>query len=103
MKHPVNRKMRTPSIIEFCTDPQLLGITLSPAQETLLRAVHGLPLGAAQLDVYGECTGRQTYTPGNPVPEVTVIAGARSGKDSRILVPLLLYEAIFGGYEHLVH
>jgi hypothetical protein len=33
-----------PSIVEFVTDPQLLGLTLSPAQETLLRAIYGLAL-----------------------------------------------------------
>lgn len=100
---PLRTSRKVPSIVEFCTDPQLLGLTLSPAQETLLRAVHGLPLSPEQQDLYVQCTGRQTYTLGRPVPEVTVIAGARSGKDSRILVPLLLWEAIFGGHEAHLH
>jgi hypothetical protein len=30
-----------PSIIEFVTDPQLLGLSISPAQETLLRSITG--------------------------------------------------------------
>jgi hypothetical protein len=31
---------------------------------------------------------------------VTVIAGARAGKDSRIAAPVVCYEALFGGHEH---
>src|SRR5262249_33551501 len=31
--------------------------------------------------------------------ECTVIAGARSGKDSRLAAPIVLYEAIFGGHD----
>ncbi len=34
----------TPTIIEFVTDPQLLGLSISPAQETLLRSINGLAL-----------------------------------------------------------
>src|SRR5262249_14357336 len=44
------------------------------------------------------CTGRDTY-PSEPFAEVTVIAGARSGKDSRIAAPIVVYEALFGGHE----
>jgi hypothetical protein len=88
----------TPSIIDFVTDPQLLGLSLSPAQETLLRAIYGLPLDADQLDLYRLCTGRESYV-GEPFSEVTVIAGARSGKDSRIAAPTVCYEALFGGHE----
>ena len=87
-----------PTIVEFVTDPQLLGLTLSDAQETLLRAIYGLPLIDGQLDLWRTCTGRETY-PGKPFSEVTVIAGARAGKDSRIAAPVVLYEAIFGGHD----
>ena len=41
-----------PDIIQFVTDPQLLGLNLSPAQETLLRAIYGLPLTPAQRDLW---------------------------------------------------
>jgi hypothetical protein len=34
---------------------------------------------------------------------VTVIAGARSGKDSRIAAPIVCYEATFGGHEKRLH
>jgi hypothetical protein len=92
--------MKAPSIVEFTTDAQLLGLTVSPAQETLLRAIYGLDLvDAEQLDLWRRCTGRETY-PGRPFPEVTVIAGARAGKDSRIAAPIAVYEALFGGHHH---
>lgn len=87
-----------PSIIEFITDPQLLGLTLSPAQEVLLSGIYGLPLTVEQRDLWKLCTGRDTYT-GQPFGEVTVLAGARSGKDSRIAGPIVLYEAFFGGHQ----
>ncbi len=87
----------TPDIIEFVTDPELLGLSLSPAQETLLRGIYGLELSAEQLELWTLCTGRETY-PGRPYPEVTVIAGARSGKDSRIGAPIAIYEALFGDH-----
>ena len=87
-----------PSIIEFVTDTQLLDLALSEAQETLLRAIYGLPLSEDQLGLWRACTGREVY-PAEPYSEVTVIAGARAGKDSRIAAPVVLYEAIFGGHD----
>lgn len=87
-----------PSIVEFCKDSQLLGLTLSPAQEALLRAIYGLPLDGSQLELWRQCTRRATY-PGLAFAEVTVVAGARSGKDSRIAAPVVCYEAVFGGHE----
>lgn len=87
-----------PNIIEFVTDPALLGLSVSPAQETLLRAVYGLPLTDEQFAIYRDCTGR-TERPRGPFSEVTVIAGARAGKDSRIAAPVVLREALFGGHE----
>ena len=87
-----------PNIVEFATDPQLLGLTLSPAQETLLRAIYGLDLDETELDLWRLCTGREAY-PAKPFSEVTVIAGARAGKDSRIATPVLCFEAAFGQHE----
>ena len=88
-----------PSIIEFVTDPQLLGLSLSPAQETLLRAVYGLSLASEDQRALGQlCTGREAY-PGRAFAEATVSAGARARKDSRIAAPVVCYEAIFGGHE----
>lgn len=33
-----------PDVVEFVTDPRLLGLAVSEAQETLLRAAYGLDL-----------------------------------------------------------
>ncbi len=87
-----------PSIVEFVTDPQLLGLSISPAQETLLRTVYGLPLTAEQRDIFRVCTGREE-PPTQETGEVTVIAGARSGKDSRIATPVAAYEACYGEHD----
>ncbi len=89
--------MKIPTIVEFVKE--ILGLALSAAQECLLRAIYGLPLTAEHRALFRQCTGRERYEPGHPFSEVTVIAGARAGKDSRIACPLIVYEAIFGGYE----
>jgi hypothetical protein len=87
-----------PDIVQFVTDSELLGLALSPAQETLLRAIYGLPLSDDQLELYRMCTGRQ-MAPTVAFAEATVIAGARAGKDSRIAAPIACYEAVFGRHE----
>jgi hypothetical protein len=87
-------------IVEFVTDDQLLGLSISPAQETLLRGIYGLPLrNDKQRDLWTLCTGGRPYREGHRFAEVTVLAGARSGKDSRIAAPIIVYEVIFGGHE----
>jgi hypothetical protein len=65
----------------------------------LLKSIYGLSLDPDEFNLFRECTGRSTYTPGHVFAEVTVIAGARSGKDSRIAAPIACYEAIFGQHE----
>lgn len=87
-----------PSIVDFVTDPQLLGLQVSPAQRTLLKAIYGLPLDDEELALWRQFTGRASY-PNHGFSEVTVIAGARAGKDSRIAAPVAVYEATFGGHE----
>jgi hypothetical protein len=92
--------MSTPNIVEFVTDPQLLGLSVSLAQETLLRGLYGLPLPSQDhRDVWHLCTGGRAYSEGHAFPEATVVSGARGGKDSRIAAPALCYEASFGGHE----
>lgn len=93
------------NLVEFVTDPQLLNRSISPAQEVLLRAIDGLPLVTdEQRELWEQCTGRgrEDYLEGHRYPEVTVICGARSGKDSRIAVPAMLYEATRGGHEQFL-
>jgi hypothetical protein len=90
-----------PDIVEFVTHQDFLGLSISPAQESLLRTIYGLPFETAeQEDLFHLCTGRQQpYTPGSPFEEITVVSGRRGGKDSRIACPIAIFEAIFGGYE----
>jgi hypothetical protein len=87
-----------PTILEFVTDPQLLGLTPSPAQRTLLKAAYGLPLTAEERELFTRCTGLAEY-PGHAFDEVVALCGARSGKDAYIATPIIVYEAIFGDAE----
>jgi hypothetical protein len=86
------------SIIDFCTDGELLGLSLSEPQEVLLRTIYGLPLSKFQLDIFRLCTGRSEYQR-HGFGECTVLCGARSGKDSRIATPIAAFEATFGNHE----
>jgi hypothetical protein len=89
-----------PDIIEFVSTRPWLALSLSSAQRALLKVIYGLPLDDEETDLYHLCTGRQAaYQEGHPFSEVTVIAGRRAGKDSRIACPILLYESVFGGFE----
>ena len=84
-------------IVRFTQD--VLGLSISPAQEVLLRSIYGLPLPTSeQHDLFRLCTGRDAY-PERRFAEATILAGARSGKDSRIAAPIACYEALFGGHE----
>jgi hypothetical protein len=57
---PTGPATAAPDIIEFVTDPQLLGLSISPAQETLLRGIYGLPLvDQEQHDIWRLCTERE--------------------------------------------
>lgn len=85
-------------IIQFCEDPELLNLSLSDAQRVLLKSMYALPLDAAEVEIFTQCTGRKNPITTPPI-EITVIAGARSGKDSRIIAPVLLFESCFGRHE----
>ncbi len=86
--------------VTFATDPQLLGLTLSPAQEVVIRAAYGLPIEGDLVSVYYEITGRLDWrTRTEPVHDLTVIGGRRGGKDSRIITAIAAYEAFCGGHE----
>ena len=89
---------RNVSIVDFVTDPQLLGLSISQPQETLLRSIYGLPLSGSRQDIWQQCTGRETY-PRHGFSEATIICGARSGKDSRIATPIGAFEASLGDHE----
>jgi hypothetical protein len=79
---------------------ELLGLRdLSPAQLTLLRAVYSERLSDEERRIFEECT-EQEYT-ARDINEVTAICGARSGKDSRIATPVVLYEAVVRDHSYL--
>jgi hypothetical protein len=86
-----------PTIEEFVTGTQHLGLRPTPYQLTLQKAMYGLELTDQELAIWRESTGAREY-PGMPFTELTCIAGARSGKNSYIATPILLYEAIYGGF-----
>src|SRR5262245_41399955 len=56
-------KRKDISIIDYVTDPQLLGLSISEPQETLLRVIYGLRLSDHQRDIWMLYTGRQDYPP----------------------------------------
>ncbi len=89
---------RPVDIITFITHPKFLGLSLSPAQRALLKAIYGLELTDEDWDFWWQCTQRAEY-PGEPFSEVAAIFGTRGGKSSRIQAPCMLYEAVMGGFE----
>lgn len=97
------KKKSGPNIIEFTTDKQLLNLSLSPAQTVLLKSVYGLPITKDERALFTQCTGRAVYRTHHQYSEVTVVAGARSGKDSRIAGPIVCFEAFFGGHAERLH
>ena len=81
------------TIIEFILVLRLLlGLELSPAQATILKAMYGLELTQAEFEIYCRYTGRQTYQPSEQ-QEVTVIVGRQGGKTSRIGALCAVYES----------
>src|SRR5205814_2138043 len=62
-----------------------------------------LSLSSDQLLIWDLCTGGRVYRENHQFAELTCICGARGGKDSRILAPVLCYEAVFGGHEKHLH
>jgi len=86
-------------IISFTTDLQLLNLSLSLAQRTLLKAYYGEPLTVEEAAMFEECVERP-YEP-SARSEMCCIAGARSGKDSRIATSIALYEATMRDHSYL--
>ena len=88
-----------PEILEFVEHKEYLGLSLSVAQRVLLKAIYGEALeGEEEWAIWRQCTGRERYlyTAARRPAQVTVIAGRRSGKDSRIAAPVAIYEAVYG-------
>jgi hypothetical protein len=90
--------MRAPSIVDFVSDPQLLGLSTTPAQRVVLKTRTGEPLVGEERDLWPVMTGLglEHY---HSRKSITLVAGARSGKGSRICAPLALHESIFGEWQ----
>jgi hypothetical protein len=81
------------NIIEFITHPELLNDrSLSVAQQAVLKATYGLELKSEEREIYQRATGRSEIVLAEQ-NEVTLIAGRRSGKTSKIAATIALYEA----------
>src|SRR4030095_17047531 len=87
---------RPPDIVAFVKSPRWLNLPLSQYQETLLRAMYGLPMPTTKhLAIFTECTGRTEYLP-RVYQYAPVLPGAGSGKSTRAGV-IALYDA---GFRH---
>jgi hypothetical protein len=87
------------TIVEFAEDPQLLNLSLSPAQRTLLKSFYGEALTDAEAAIFRQCAERDYER--REYSELTCIAGARSGKDSRIACSIALYETFYRDHSYL--
>ena len=81
-------------IIEAIRDPNILGDTISPAQEAALRSLYGLPVEGALVELAEQCTGH-SWTPGTEYREAALICGRRSGKSDKLAANVAIYEAFF--------
>lgn len=82
------------NIMEFVTHPHLLNEqALSETQTTILKSTYGLPLTDSELEIYRQCTGRETYDVMEEQTEVSLIAGRRAGKTGKVGSPIVCYEA----------
>ncbi len=74
---------RSLSILDAMDDPALLGRVFPAASgagwRAFAAALYGLPLDAAELAIYQQCTGR-THAPAEAAREAWLVCGRRSGK-----------------------
>jgi hypothetical protein len=93
------RSAKPPDILRAIRDRRLIGDRkLSPAQETALRALYGLPLSDEQFDIFCRATGRESYEPAE-YREASFICGRRSGKSSKLAANIAVFEAAFRRHE----
>lgn len=106
------------SFEEAITDPKLLANhfnTLSSPQQVALKSFYGLPLNAAELNIWSMFQGAATFdalgfvNSTYPIPyqakeydTLVAILGRRSGKTDRITATALAYEAVLGGHSQFV-
>ena len=81
-------------IIQAIRDPNILGDTISPAQEAALRCLYGLPLEGELLELAEQHLGG-AWVPGTEYREAAFICGRRSGKSDKLAANVAIYEAFF--------
>jgi len=82
------------TIIDAIRDENIIGDTLSLAQEAALMAVYGLPLKGEHLAL-AEQMGNGAWRPGEETREAAFICGRRSGKSDKLAANVAIYEAFF--------
>lgn len=81
------------NIVDFIRHPDVLNEqSLSRAQLACLKMLYGLPLDETELEIYRRACGREDYIP-REHRGMSVIAGRRSGKSSRIAATVVCFEA----------
>ena len=80
-------------IMQFIEDENLLNDrSLSDWQRTILKSTYGMALSETEMEIYKRGTGREVYD-GVEQQEVTVIAGRRGGKTTKVACPIAVFEA----------
>ena len=82
------------TIIDAIRDENIIGDTVSPAQEAALKAVYGLRLKGEQLAL-AEQMSNGAWHQGQEVREAAFICGRRSGKSDKLAANVAIYEAFF--------
>jgi hypothetical protein len=80
-------------IISFIEHPKLLNDRdLSEWQKTILKSLYCLPLSEREYEIFREGTGRESYFE-KEQSELSLIAGRRSGKTTKVAAPVAIFEA----------
>src|SRR5437016_6305981 len=92
-----------PSLSESPTDilalAKLVEMDLAPAQEAELRLLYGLPIAdAEQTRLALKPLGRESLPPARHYLNAILLAGRRSGKSTRFVALIVLWEALFAGH-----
>jgi len=81
-------------IVQAIEDPNIIGDKLSPAQRTALKALYGLPMSEAELQIALQCVGK-AWGPGIEYREAAFVCGRRGGKSDKLAANVAIFEAFF--------